>query len=125
MSSINHYPGFISAGTSSADNLIAGDYPIARKTVILKGGVAYVRGTVLQELATADLGKTGPVTADASAAYILLEDRDATAGDLTAIVAMTGEFNKFALVLGEGATLAGVTATLEAKNIYIRDAVRA
>lgn len=125
MGSINHYPGFENAGSITPQELIAGDYPIARKNVTLKGGAAYVRGTVLQEGTTTDVGKFSAVTTDANAAFILLEDRDATAGDLTAVVAMTGEFNKHALTLGVGATLAGITAALEAKNIYIRDAVRA
>ena len=36
---------------------------------------------------------------------------------------MTGGFNKPALVLGAGATIAGVAKALEVRNIYVRDTV--
>lgn len=117
-------PGFnAAAGSFTPDGLIAGDFDVITKSVLLKAGTAYQRGHVLQPLTAGDAGKYGAVTADASAQYILLEDRDATAGDLYGVVAVTGEYNANKLILGAGATLAGVRATLETHTIYIRDAV--
>lgn len=119
----NHYPAYGTAGTFSPDNLQAGDFPIKTKTVVLKAGTAFVRGTVLEEGTTTDAGKYLKVTTDANAKYILLEDMDATAADKMATVAITGEFNGRSLVLGSGATLAGVTKALEPLSIFIRGAV--
>ena len=125
MRAVNHYPGARDVGTSAEDNLIAGDYPSARKTVTLKGGTIYPRGAILAPLADADAGKYGLVTSDADAALVLLEQRDATAGDLTGVAAMTGDFNINAVTIGAGATLQGVKAALEPKNIYLQNSVRA
>ena len=118
-----HPAGVNTLGTFTPDNLIAGGFPCSNKAVQLKHGVDYKRGTVLQESATA--GVFEPVTTDANAVYVLLEDRNLTAATAAkpGVAAMTGGFNKPALVLGAGATIAGVTKALEARNIYVRDTV--
>jgi predicted nicotinamide N-methyase len=120
----NYRPaGVATLGTFTPDNLIAGGFPVQTKSVQLKHGVNYARGAVLQVSSTAGIYEK--VTTDASAIYILLEDRDLSAATAAqpGVVAMTGEFNKPALSLGAGATLAGVAAALEAKNIVLRDTV--
>lgn len=120
---VNYYPAYGTAGTFVPDNLQAGDFPIKTKTVLLKAGTAFLRGTVLEEGTVADVGKYLKVTTDANAKYVLLEDMDATAADKMATVAITGEFNGRSLVLGAGATIAGVTKALEPLSIFVRGAV--
>jgi hypothetical protein len=123
----NYHPaGVNTLGTFSPDNLIAGGFQGSTKSVQLKHGVNYKRGTVLQVSATAGIYE--PVTDQTKAIYILLEDRDLSAATAAkpGVAAMTGEFNKSALTLGtlaEGSTAAGVYATLETRNIYVRDTV--
>lgn len=120
----NYHPaGVTTIGTFTPDNLIAGGFRGTNKAVQLKHGVNYKRGTVLQVSATAGIFEI--VTDDTKALYVLLEDRDLTTATAAkpGVAAMTGEFNKPALFLGAGATLAGVAVTLEARNIYLRDTV--
>lgn len=121
----NYHPaGSTLLGVSTPDNLIAGGFPGKTKPVILKNGVKHLRGTVLQETATA--GVYDKVTDNAKAIYVLLEDRDLTAATTPqpGMVLMTGGVNKPALILGEGATLAGIEPVLEARNLYLRDTVK-
>lgn len=120
-----HHPHFDNAGEFEQDNLLAGDFPMERTSITLKGGIQYVRGSVLQGLEGADEGKFGLVTDDAKARYILLENLDATAADSVGTAAITGSFNRRRLTLGVGATLEGITATLEPLSIFIRDSVSA
>ena len=110
-------------GSFIPDGLMAGDFPVNTKSVTLKAGTNYVRGSVLMGLTAGDAGKFGLVTTDANAKYILLEDMDATAADKSAVVAITGQFNSNKLTLGSGATLAGVTAALEPLSIFVVDGV--
>lgn len=119
----NHYPAYGTAGTFAPDNLQAGDFPLKTKSVVLKAGTAFLRGTVLEEGTLTDVGKYLKVTTDANAKYILLEDMDATAADKMATVAITGEFNGRSLILGAGATIAGVSKALEPLSIFVRGAV--
>lgn len=116
--------GVTSQGTYTPDNLLGGDFDCVTKSVTLKSGTNYVRGHVLQALAGGDAGKYGPVTTDANAKYILLEDVNATAADKTSVVAVTGKFNKNKLTLGAGATLAGVAAALEPLSIFLVDSIQ-
>lgn len=116
--------GFTSEGSVGADNLIAGTFPIQTKSVvILSGSGVLARGTVLEVSGTAN--KYRAVTVDANALYILAEDIDATSADVTTTAYVTGGFNKRSLTLGVGATLAGVTATLEPRSLFIVDSVPA
>lgn len=116
--------GLTTQGTFVPDNLIGGDFDIVTKSVTLKAGTSYVRGHVLQALSGGDAGKFGPVTTDANAKYILLEDVDATAADKVSVVALTGKFNKNKLTLGAGATIAGVAAALEPLSIFLVDSIQ-
>lgn len=125
---MSHYPAFANAGTFTPDNLIAGDFPRKTKTVTLASGTAYKRGDVLMPEVDGDDEPTGNYTIctdNGSAIYILAEDRDASDGDLDATVFMTGEFNINSVNVGAGATKAGVSVTLEARNIYLVAAVAA
>lgn len=113
--------GATAQGTFVPDNLIAGDFDIITKSVTIISGQNLVRGAVLQVSGTP--GKYNIVTTDANAKYILAEDCDASAGDKTAPVYVTGEFNATEVTIGGGATLAGVTAALEPLSIFLRTPV--
>lgn len=122
---VNFQPsGFTDQGSIGSDNLIAGDFPIKTQSIVIVDGAGVLpRGTVLQVSATA--GKYEEVTDDAEAVFILAEDVDATDADVTTTAYITGQFNKRALSIGTGATLAGVTATLRPLSIFIQDSVPA
>lgn len=114
---VNFQPaGVTTVGTFTPDNLIVGGFPIHAKPLTIKSGAVLKRGTVLEVSSTA--GKYQAVTTDADATYILAEDCDATSADKVAPVYVTGTFNKSALILGDGATLAGVVAALEGRSIF-------
>lgn len=116
----NFAPGFTkNAGSFILDGLVAGDFDIVTKSVTLKAGTNFVRGHVLEAGTAGNAGKYLPVTTDANAQYILLEDVDATSADQLGAVAVTGQFNSNALTLGAGATLAGVTKALEGHSIFL------
>lgn len=123
MEPITHNPYFKDAGTFTPDKLIGADnVPEVTRTFTLKQDAApYVRGTVLEESATA--GVYQRVTADADAACVLLEYVDATAANAKGTASIAGSYNANALVLGAGATLAGTRKTLESKGIYVSDGV--
>lgn len=113
--------GATSQGTYAPDNLIAGDFDTVTKAVTIISGQNLLRGAVLQVSGTP--GKYNIVTTDANAKYILAEDCDATSGDKTATVYVTGEFNQTEVYIGGGATLAGVAAALEPLSIFLRTPV--
>ena len=122
---LNFQPsGVTPQGSVGSDNLIAGDFPMETKSVVIKSGTGVVpRGTVLQMSSTA--GKYETVTTDANAQYILAEDVDATSVDVTTVGYGTGYFNQRALTLGAGATLAGVTTALRKLSVFVVDSVPA
>jgi hypothetical protein len=119
----NYHPGAGQIGTFTPDNLLCGGFRGTPKSVQLKHGVNYVRGSILQESTTAGIFEL--VADDTKAVYVLMEDRDLSAATSAkaGVVHMTGEFNKSAVTIGAGATLAGVTKTLEKLNIYLRDSM--
>lgn len=58
-------------------------------------------------------------------ASILVDDADASGGDVKAGIYEMGEFNGSKLILGTGITLAAATAALRQRGIFIKDAVSA
>ena len=117
----NYHPSAGQIGSITPDNLLCGGFYGTPKSVQLKHGVNYARGSILAESATAGIYEL--VTDDTKAVYVLVEDRDLSAATSAkpGVIYMTGEFNKTAVAIGAGATLAGVTKTLEKLNIYLRD----
>lgn len=65
------------------------------------------------------------VRTDRFATRILAEDIDATSGDVVTVAYKMGSFNKRALTLGSGATLAGVIRSLERNRMLIVDSIAA
>ena len=114
-------PASSSTSTYSPDKLIAGEQPIHAKKVTLITGQNLARGAVLGQITA-----SGKYTLSLSAAAdgsqtpvaILSEDTDATAADKEAEVYTTGDFNKDALILGTGHTLASIEAGLADRSIF-------
>lgn len=107
--------GFMDQGTTTADNLIAGEFPRVSELATITGG-NYTRGTVLKE-------SEGALTicgASDTPAAILAENVDATSEDKQAVIYLTGEFNAAALTVASGTTIAGLKAKLREKSIFIK-----
>lgn len=117
----SHHPSAGQIGTFTPDNLLCGGFYGTPKAVQLEHGSNYVRGSILQVSSVAGIYEL--CVDDTKAEYVLMEDRDLTAATAAqpGVIYMTGEFNKSAVTIGAGATLAGVTKTLEKLNIYLRD----
>lgn len=120
-------PG-ISADAYIPDQLIAGDMKLVTKSVTITGAALFKRGTVLGKITA-----SGKYTISLSAAAdgsqtpvaILVDDTDASGGDVNGGVYQQGEFNGNSLILGTGQTLSGVTAALESAKIYVKTPVNA
>jgi hypothetical protein len=107
--------GFTDQGSTTADNLIAGEFPRVSELATITGG-NYARGTVLKD-SSGSLTICG--TSDTPEA-ILAEAVDATSEDKQAVVYLTGEFNSAALTVASGSTVAGLKAKLRAKSIFVK-----
>lgn len=78
-------------------------YPVSKALMTIASGAKLARGTALALNAEGKCVILG--TADATAAYILAEDIDATNADAAAEVYRTGHFIKNALIVKEGYTI--------------------
>ena len=107
--------GFTDQGSTTADNLLAGEFPRVSELVTITGG-SYTRGTVLKASGDALTICGASDTPEA----ILAEAVDATSEDKQAVVYLTGEFNSAALAVASGASADGLKAKLRAKNIFIK-----
>ena len=113
-------------GTVLGDVAVGGTFSNRIKFATADGSTDFIVGdgfdiTVVGVADSAQ--KYQKVTADERALYVLLEDVDATSADKQCVVGITGGFNKTAVIIGSTATLAGVTKTLEKRNIYLRGTV--
>jgi len=112
-----------SLDTFTPDDLIAGDFPLMTRPIVLKSGQDLPRGAVLGEI-----GSTGTFVLSVAAATdgsevpaaILVDDTDASAGDVASAAYDTGEFLGSALTLGAGHTLGTIRAPLRAVSIFLR-----
>lgn len=120
-------PG-ISADAYIPDQLVAGDLKVVSKTVTITGSALFKRGTVLGKITASGkytISLSAAADGSQNPAAILADDTDATGGDVNGGIYQMGEFNGNALILGTGQTLNGVTAALEAFNIYVKGQVSA
>jgi hypothetical protein len=105
------------------DNLLCSDDYITDTVVMASGGGVNVRGTLIG-VKTADGKGLRSLTAASdgtqSAYGILLEDVDATSADKNAAVALFGEINSGAMILGTGWTVATAKAALRTLGIYLK-----
>ena len=115
--------GFKDQGTYTPDNLLAGEYPRVARLVSIAAGADLTKGSVLGRITesgkfklSSAADKDGSEKPDA----ILAEAALADAQDVQAVVYFSGEFNEYALVLGEGHTLDAIRSALRVKNIFLR-----
>lgn len=109
--------GFTSQGSTTADNLLAGDFPRISRLVTVTGG-NFKRGTLLglKEGSLAD----GIFTISTSAPEaVLAEDVDASKEDKQAVVYLTGEFNLEALKANSDVTT--LITKLRSKSIFVKN----
>jgi len=107
--------GFTDQGSTTADILLAGEFPRVSELATITGG-NYARGTVLKD-------SSGSLTicgASDTPEAILAEAVDATSEDKQAVVYLTGEFNSAALTVASGSTVASLKAKLRAKSIFVK-----
>lgn len=97
--------GFTDQGSTTADTLLAGEFPRVSELATITGG-SYKRGTVLKASGDALTICGASDTPEA----ILAEAVDATSEDKQAVVYLTGEFNSAALTVAGGASADGLKA---------------
>lgn len=114
--------GFTDQGSTTADNLLAGEFPRVTVLATISGG-KFERGAILGKITAS--GKcticTSAATDGSKDVYgILAETVDASAEDKQAVVYLSGEFNSAALNVGEGYTIAELADALRAKSIFVK-----
>lgn len=113
-------------GVQIAEGFALGAYTDAEIAfTITAGGTAFVAGDTIAIPVAAGSGAYKLATAAATdgsqnPVAILIDDADASGGDVIGGIYQTGEFNGNAVTLGAGITLAAATAALEAQNIYLK-----
>lgn len=115
--------GFTDQGSTTPDNLIAGDYPRTERVVTIASGANLTKGAVLGKITASGKYKlSASAASDGSEApdAVLAETANAASADVQAVVYFSGEFNELALSLGAGHTVASIKAGLRDKNIYLR-----
>ena len=103
--------GFKDQGTSTVDNLLAGEFPRVGILATITGG-SYEKGTILSK----SDGKYTICSSDPEA--ILVETVDASAEDKQAVIYLTGEFNLSALKAS--VDVATLTDKLRNKSIFVK-----
>jgi len=108
----------MNTGSTTPDNLIAGDFPRATAWVTVPSG-SLKRGTVVT--------RAGAAMAPGGTPFGVLEkDTDASGGPATAVVYLSGEFARRHLILAGNADIGDADwDSLRALNIYVKDTVPA
>lgn len=109
------------------DQLVSGPLQLVTDTKTITGGKAYKRGTVLG-VVTASGGyqlsvKTATDGSEVPSA-ILVDNVDATAGDVQGGVYLMGEFNGHRIIIDNSWTVETVAQALRPSSIFIRDVVK-
>ena len=115
--------GFTDQGSTTSDNLLAGEFPRIAELATVSGG-KYARGTILGKITAS--GKcticTSAATDGSKDAYaVLAEAVDASQEVIQAGVYLTGEFIAVALTVGSGLSVDGLKDVLRAKSIFIKN----
>jgi len=110
------------------DRLHAGDFPIRTLDVTIASGQNIARGALLGKITASGkyiLSLAAAVDGSQTPAAILAEDVDATGGDKSGIVYVSGDFNENRITYGTGHTADSVRAGLRDLNIYLHKPVSA
>ena len=103
------------------DDLLGGDFPRVRKSVIIEKGQKLKRGTILVEKKFDRLimvKHESILKGTLTPMYVLAEDVDSTEGHETSTAYMTGEFSKDHLFVGHNVDLPDIENNLRIFNIY-------
>ncbi|EAA8358587.1 head decoration protein [Salmonella enterica] len=129
MSQINQYgqntwgPVF-RQDTFIPDQLIAGPLQLVTETVTIAAGAKYVRGTVLGLVDSGDKYTLSVKTASDGSqnpSAILVDNVDATAGDVCAGVYLMGEFNIHRITADVSWTPAGLRSEMRKYGLFLKD----
>lgn len=104
------------------DRLHAGDFPIRTLDVTIASGQNLTRGALLGKITASGkyvLSLAAAIDGSQTPVAILAEDVDATGGDKSGIVYISGDFNENAITYGTGHTADSVRAGLRDLNIYL------
>ena len=110
------------------DQLIAGDLKIVTASATITGAAPVARGTVLGKVTTSGSYKTCVGTAtdgSQNPCAVMIDNVDATAGDVTGGVYLMAELNGNALILDASLTLAGVQSAFRSLGLFVKTAVSA
>ncbi len=117
-----------SSESYTPDQLHAGDFPIRTLDVTIASGQNLTRGALLGKITASGkyvLSLAAAADGSQTPVAILAEDVDATGGDKSGIVYVSGDFNENAITYGTGHTADSVRAGLRDLNIYIHKPVSA
>lgn len=109
------------------DQLVSGPLQVVTDTVTLTGGKLYRRGTVLGVVTASGSYQLSVKTAtDGSQvpSAILVDDVDATAGDVQGGVYLMGEFNGHRIITDSSWTANDIKAALRPFSLFIRDVIQ-
>ena len=109
------------------DQLVSGPLQLVTDTKTITGGKVYKRGTVLGVVTASGHYQPSVKTAtDGSEvpSAILVDDVDATAGDVLGGVYLMGEFNGHRIIIDNSWTVETVAQALRPSSIFIRDVVK-
>lgn len=116
-----------SSETYTPDRLIAGETQLVTRSYVLLSGQKLSRGTVVGQITAGGkitISLTAAVDGSQNPNGILIDDYDATAGDVAGCgVYQKGEFNENAIIMGAGWTLATLYPALRDLGIYLKPAV--
>lgn len=120
--------GFTSQGSLTPDTLIAGEFPRVTRTETIAAGANLTRGALLGRITASGKFKLSAAAANDGSEVpeaILLVDAPAAAADVQSMIALTGEYNEDALVLGAGHTIGSIKQGLRQLSIFLRKIVAA
>lgn len=105
--------------TTTRDNLFAASQimPVVNDSLLIAQVAGGLKRGALVGADGALVGASGEVYA------VLAEDVDTTDGAKLAAVYLTGEFNKNALTVAEGATVDGLKASARKVGIFLKDSI--
>lgn len=113
----------ITTRSVDADNLFAGNVmPVITDSVTLKGGSVYLRGMVVGLDGTGKASIVDSTKADGTESPygIVTDNIDATDGDVSAVLYLTGEFNADALIFKDTDTIEKFKTKLRNIGIFAK-----
>lgn len=118
---------FKTEGVFTPDNLVAGDFPIMSRKVVVASGAELSRGDCVGQISASGkyaLVSSGATDGSESPKAIVAHDVDASGGDAEAMVYISGEFNGNAVNVND-LDAAEARDALRPLGIYLVNAVPA